>query len=88
MKLPLVLLAFASRVFAAATPSAAVLTSEFIYERAPYPSCHASTIVETKDGQLVAAWFGGTAEKNARKPRFRLPTSESACCRLRAARFG
>ena len=41
----------------------ALVKSEFIYETAPFPSCHASTIVETKDG-LVAAWFGGTAEKN------------------------
>lgn len=40
-----------------------VLRSEFIYEKAPFPQCHASTIAETKDG-LVAAWFGGTAEKN------------------------
>jgi predicted neuraminidase len=39
------------------------VNTEFIYETAPYPSCHASTIVETKDG-LVAAWFGGTAERN------------------------
>lgn len=39
------------------------MKSEFIYESAPFPSCHASTIVETKSG-LVAAWFGGTAERN------------------------
>lgn len=39
-----------------------VITTEFIYEQAPFPSCHASTIAETKNG-LVAAWFGGTGEK-------------------------
>ena len=39
------------------------MQSEFIYETAPYPSCHASTIVET-GGRLAAAWFGGTAEKH------------------------
>ena len=42
---------------------AGVIKSEFIYETAPPPSCHASTIVETKNG-LVAAWFGGTGEGN------------------------
>jgi len=52
--------------FAASSDSqagAAVVTSEFIYEQAPFPSCHASTIAETKNG-LVAAWFGGTNERN------------------------
>lgn len=45
----------------AQTPSP-IVTSEFIYERAPFPSAHASTIVEVKDG-LLAAWFGGTRER-------------------------
>jgi predicted neuraminidase len=40
-----------------------VIKSEFIFETAPFPSCHASTVAETKSG-LVAAWFGGTAERN------------------------
>jgi predicted neuraminidase len=40
-----------------------IVKSEFIFERAPFPSAHASTIVETREG-LVAAWFGGTAERN------------------------
>lgn len=40
-----------------------VLKTEFIYETAPFPECHASTIAESK-GTLVAAWFGGTKEKH------------------------
>ncbi len=43
--------------------SPAIVKSEFIYERAPFPSAHASTIVETRGG-LVAAWFGGTKERD------------------------
>lgn len=42
---------------------AAVLSSEFVFERAPFPSAHASTLVETREG-LLAAWFGGTEERN------------------------
>ena len=41
-----------------------LLKSEFIYDSAPFPSCHATTIVETEPGVLLSAWFGGTAEKN------------------------
>lgn len=42
-----------------------IVISEFIYqpEDVVFPSCHASTIIETSNG-LMAAWFGGTAEKN------------------------
>ena len=40
-----------------------IITDEFIYEKAPYPECHASTIAQSKNG-LVAAWFGGTKERN------------------------
>ena len=40
-----------------------LLKSEFIYESAPFPSSHAATLVETSEG-LVAAFFGGTAERN------------------------
>lgn len=47
-----------------ASGHSALLRAEFIYEKAPFPSCHASTIVEVTPGKLVAAWFGGTAEKN------------------------
>jgi predicted neuraminidase len=42
-----------------------VIGTEFIYrpDDVPFPSCHASTIEETEDG-LIAAWFGGTREKD------------------------
>ncbi len=40
-----------------------IVTDEFIYNEAPYPECHAATIAETQEG-LVAAWFGGTKERN------------------------
>ncbi len=45
--------------------SDAIVLAEFIYstEDVDFPSCHASTIEETKEG-LIASWFGGTAEKD------------------------
>ena len=51
-----------------ASPAAAqdgVVLAEFIFDDAPHPECHASTIAETASDVLVAAWFGGTAERNA-----------------------
>ncbi|GIX02120.1 MAG: hypothetical protein KatS3mg112_1057 [Thermogutta sp.] len=46
---------------AEASPDGAIVQKEFIFETAPFRSCHASTIVETEDG-LLAAWFGGDRE--------------------------
>jgi predicted neuraminidase len=43
-------------------PQPGIIASEFIYETAPFPQCHASTIAEY--GSLVTAWFGGTREKH------------------------
>lgn len=37
--------------------------AEFIYESAPFPACHASTLVEVEGG-LLASWFGGTHERH------------------------
>lgn len=61
------LVAWTSRASTAETPSVnappspGLVLSEFVYERAPFPECHASTIVEIPGG-LVAAWFGGKEE--------------------------
>jgi predicted neuraminidase len=38
-----------------------VARADFVFESAPFASAHASTVVETRDG-LVVAWFGGTRE--------------------------
>ena len=38
------------------------IKKEFIFDSAPFTSCHASTLVETKNGEILAAWFGGNAE--------------------------
>jgi predicted neuraminidase len=35
---------------------------EFIFMSAPFAASHASTIVALRDGTLLAAWFGGSAE--------------------------
>lgn len=39
-----------------------IVSQAFVYDEAPFPSAHASTIVETPERTLIAAWFGGTAE--------------------------
>jgi predicted neuraminidase len=41
-----------------------LLKSDFIYESAPFPSCHAAAIEQAPSGKILAAWFGGTAESN------------------------
>jgi predicted neuraminidase len=51
------------RTNATTSPQPGLIKSEFIFETAPFPECHASTIVETESG-LIAAWFGGTHERH------------------------
>jgi predicted neuraminidase len=40
-----------------------IVRAEFVFEQAPFPESHASTIAATAQG-LVAAWFGGTRERH------------------------
>ena len=46
------------------TVDAAVVTDEFLYDESSFPECHGATIVELKNGDLVASYFGGTKERN------------------------
>jgi predicted neuraminidase len=60
-------LGFAAPPSASAAPpdysASAVRVAEFVFEHAPFAHSHASTLAESDDG-LVAAWFGGTRERN------------------------
>jgi predicted neuraminidase len=39
-----------------------IVKNAFIFDTAVFKSCHASTIVQLKNGKLMAAWFGGAYE--------------------------
>lgn len=46
----------------AAAIAVSAQSSEFIGNPMPTASCHASTLVELSNGDLLASWFGGTRE--------------------------
>jgi predicted neuraminidase len=62
----MLLMAGAARSHAAEAPPTdlppGVMVREFIYDHAPFPSCHASTICQLPDGRLAVAFFGGSDE--------------------------
>ena len=64
MKRLLTLFTIHCSLFTLSVSAQSVVKSEFLYEKASFPSCHASTIVETKTGDLVCAYFGGAHEGN------------------------
>jgi predicted neuraminidase len=60
----ILLLAAVCSIFRPSIFASSAGISEFIFTEAPFKSCHASTIVQLRNGDFLAAWFGGTAEGN------------------------
>ena len=50
--------------FCAVVPGVLAQQAENIFATAPFAASHASTVVELKNGDIMSAWFGGTAEGN------------------------
>ena len=46
------------------TSHPAIVKDQFLYEKAPFPQCHSGSLVELKNGDLVATYFGGKHERN------------------------
>lgn len=42
----------------------AIVEDNFLYETTSFPQCHAGTILELPNGDLLASYFGGTRERN------------------------
>lgn len=42
----------------------AIVEDKFLYENTSFPQCHAGTLVELPNGDIVASYFGGTRERN------------------------
>lgn len=42
--------------------SVKIIQSTYLFENAPFAACHASTLVDLGNGNIMAAWFGGKHE--------------------------
>lgn len=45
-------------------PEVKLLENDLIFKEVPFKQCHASSLVELSNGNLMAVWFGGTYERH------------------------
>jgi alpha-L-rhamnosidase len=57
------LMAFAADPLDSWGAAPGLIKNEFIFKQAPFQAAHASTIVQTREGTILAAWFGGSRER-------------------------
>ena len=62
LKLPTIVLMLAVAFVAVGQCPIVQTNHQYLFEEAPFRSCHASTIAEMENGDLVAAYFGGSYE--------------------------
>jgi alpha-L-fucosidase len=41
-----------------------IVSEHLLFNKPPFKACHASTLIETKNGEIVVACFGGAYEGN------------------------
>jgi len=63
-RLVLLLILFFQPFYLSAQGRFVKVKEELIFRDVPFAQCHASTLLETANGEILAAWFGGTHEGN------------------------
>ena len=51
-----------SRAAAQSPAKKAIVLEEYVFMKGPTRDCHASSLLELANGDLLCAWFGGTRE--------------------------
>lgn len=65
--IPVIILLLSANIILGQDPSkpdVEILEEGFIFEEADFAQCHSSTLLSMNNGEVMAAWFGGTHERH------------------------